>query len=83
MYLDGTLGFHGNYGVPVNTVNNTSDPLLIGAYLWQGIPRSLTGDMDEVRIYDRALSAGEINQLSRVPAPGLWCWRGLGSARRL
>lgn len=82
MYLDGALGFQGNYGVPVNWVNNTPDPLLIGAYLWQGIPRSLTGDMDEVRIYDRALSLGEIKQLSRVPAPGavVLAWLGIGTA---
>jgi Concanavalin A-like lectin/glucanases superfamily len=66
MYLDGVLKFQGNPGNPVYLVNNTSDPVLIGAFRWNvsGIYRYMTGDMDEVRIYNRALTADEIMDLA-------------------
>ena len=81
IYLDGVLLFQGNERVPVYTVNNTSDPVLIGAFRWNvgGMYRYLTGDMDEVRIYDRALSAEEIGQLSPIPAPGAVVLAGIGA----
>jgi hypothetical protein len=82
IYLDGVLLFQGNERVPVYTVNNISDPVLIGAFRWNvgGMYRYLTGDMDEVRIYDRALSAEEIRQLPPIPAPGAVVLVGIGAA---
>jgi len=51
----------------ISTINNIPEPLLIGAYRWNvppGILRKMLGDMDEVRIYNRALSKSEIQQLA-------------------
>jgi len=81
MYLDGVLKFQGNEQVPVNTVNNTSDPVLIGAFRWNtwGQYRSMTGDIDEVRIYNRALSADEIREIPVIPAPGAVVLAGIGA----
>jgi hypothetical protein len=80
LYVDGTLVFQGNERDPVYTINNTSDPVLIGAFRWNvgGIYRYMTGDMDEVRIYDYALSADEIRGLATIPAPGAVVLAGLG-----
>jgi len=55
----------------ISTINNISEPVCIGAFRWNvppGILRKMTGDMDEVRIYNRALSADEIGQLAE-PCP--------------
>ncbi len=60
-------------GVPVlqktqtiSTINNISAAVYIGTYRWQGGYRCGTGDIDEVRIYNRALSEPEIQQLART-----------------
>jgi len=66
-------------GVPVGyanqtiaTINNISEPLRIGTYRWNvsGMYRTMTGDMDEVRIYNRALSESEIQQLAGIAIAG-------------
>jgi len=82
LYIDGALVFQGNEREPVYTTNNISDPVLIGAFRWNvgGMYRYMTGDMDEVRIYDRALSAEEIGQLPPIPAPGAVVLAGIGAA---
>jgi len=50
----------------ISTINNIPEPVLIGAFRWNvppGILRIMLGDIDEVRIYNRALSEQEIQQL--------------------
>jgi len=68
LYIDGVPVYQGHEGETVYTINNTSDPVLIGAFRWNvwGEYRCMTGDMDEVRIYERALSAPEIATLAGV-----------------
>ncbi|MFX0194673.1 MAG: LamG-like jellyroll fold domain-containing protein [Candidatus Hodarchaeota archaeon] len=71
LYIDGVLVFQGNLGNPIYAINNISDPVLIGAFRWNvwGQYRCMTGDMDEVRIYNRALSESEIGQLAGTAPP--------------
>ena len=46
-----------------------SEPVRIGAHRWNagGVYKSMIGDIDEVRIYDRGLSESEIKQLAGPP----------------
>ena len=64
VYLDGVQVGQGSQ--TITTINNISEPTRIGTYRWNvsGIHRRMTGDMDEVRIYNRALSADEVRQLA-------------------
>jgi len=69
-YRDGVVVAERNQ--TISAINNIAEPLLIGAYRWNvppGILRRMLGDMDEVRIYNRALSADEIRQLARSVVP--------------
>jgi hypothetical protein len=69
-YRDGVVVAECNQ--TISTLNNIPEPLLIGAYRWNvppGILRRMLGDMDEVRIYNRALSADEIRQLTSSVVP--------------
>ncbi|MBL7152302.1 MAG: PD40 domain-containing protein [Phycisphaerae bacterium] len=64
MYRDGVQVFQADQ--TISTINNISEPVCIGAFRWNvppGILRKMTGDIDEVRIYNRALSQEEIQQL--------------------
>ncbi|MBP9728012.1 MAG: LamG domain-containing protein [Candidatus Moranbacteria bacterium] len=66
--------------------NNASYHLFIGTYgtTTRSLARDLNGKLDEVRIYDRALSADEVGQLYRLTAPtsvdtglkGYWSFNG-------
>lgn len=47
---------------------NNADPLMLGRTLFDGYPYFLNGDIDEVRIYNRALSAEEVKAYSGCPA---------------
>ena len=61
MYLNGIL-----VGVDVKTSSPicSGGPIRLGVW-WQDGPFYFTGNMDEVRIYKRVLSGGEIRKLSR------------------
>jgi hypothetical protein len=43
--------------------------MIVGGW-WDGDPASLNGTMDEVRLYNRVLTANEINFLARNFQPG-------------
>lgn len=58
LYVDGE--YIGGYGMSATTVNNVSNKLCFGTY---GGGEFYVGKMDEVRLYDRALSANEISGL--------------------
>ena len=58
-YVDGVFGSQGT-DTTVSPTTNTA-ALILGAQL--GVANPLTGSMDDVRIYNRALSAAEIAQL--------------------
>jgi RHS repeat-associated protein len=51
----GTTSFTGNIVAPLADFN-----LRIGRWGWDTAPRSFNGDIDEVRIYARSLSGGEV-----------------------
>ena len=51
--------------------NSQAEPYQM-AYLWQG-------GIDEVRLYNRALSGGEIAELATIPTPGTLLLAGLGT----
>lgn len=59
LYLDGVCESSGTSGPP--TPDRKDRPFTIGAY--SGISAYFTGSVDDVRVYDRALSAEEVRQL--------------------
>ena len=78
MYIDGqdaTESSSSGTGAMVSTFG-----LYIGRYYYvpHGTWYSWDGSIDEVRIYDRALSADEIRGLTTIPAPGAVVLAGLG-----
>ncbi|MDA7865897.1 hypothetical protein N9C66_05885 [Akkermansiaceae bacterium] len=65
-YVDGVAeapGGNGGSTQPVNT-SVTADPVTVGRRNQGGLPGYFPGQLDDVRIYDRALSAPEVAQLS-------------------
>lgn len=64
-YLDGSLQYDVTFG---GIVKNDSSNLILGANSRWG--RYFQGDLDEVRIYNQALSGQEIGQLAAAPLPG-------------
>lgn len=62
LYLNGKLVAEQNIG---STVFCGSEPLRIGSW-WQGDPQLFDGSVDEVRVYDRALTDKEIFGLFRL-----------------
>ncbi len=62
LYLDGELLLHRPAGLPITRTNG--GPFRIGGW-GSGF---LRGDIDEVRLYSRALSSGEIRAHAQVPA---------------
>jgi len=94
MYIDGSLE---NEEIYNEGYDSNNDPLLIGNFIYNysdghgNEPNILNGLMDEVRIYNRALSANEIQVLAAttsssfgtvVSATGrIWMDRNLGASR--
>ncbi|MFA5291585.1 MAG: LamG domain-containing protein [Phycisphaerae bacterium] len=77
LYINGVLD---NNGVCNGIVAGTISPVLIGArsandYYY----RFFNGKIDDVRIYDYALSAAEANQLYLIPEPATIALLGLGA----
>jgi hypothetical protein len=77
IYVDGTL--LDSWSSTTDPTNNSFQDLIIGAYAYSPMPmieileNFFTGDIDDVVIYDRALSLSEIrelNGLAVIPAPG-------------
>jgi hypothetical protein len=64
-YVDGVL--IAQKSQTISTINNISAPVYMGVYRWQGGYRYGTADIDEVRIYNRALSEDEVNELVNSP----------------
>lgn len=85
-YVDGVLFSDGqaNTGgdtVSVNTttsssINGTTYPVTLGGR-HQGVLASFSGSIDEVRIYDHALDASEVQALYQVPEPSVSLLAGL------
>ena len=67
MYRDGVQIFQGSQ--TISTINNIHEPVRIGAFRWNvgGSYRYMTGDIDDVCIYNRALSKNEIERLANSP----------------
>lgn len=63
-YLDGILQYQSSFN---GSVVASASNLMLGANGWG---RYFQGDIDEVRIYNQALSGQEIGQLAGVPLPG-------------
>jgi RNA polymerase sigma-70 factor (ECF subfamily) len=69
LFVNGTLVAH-HEDQPVRGGGTATRPLLIGGSIHRGeIWQHLDGAVDEVRIYDRALSDDEIEILAREPGP--------------
>lgn len=65
VYVNGTLA--GSRPM-TGTVQTTGNPLRIGANTYSG--QNFVGMIDEVRIYNRSLSAGELQQVMTTPVSG-------------
>jgi RNA polymerase sigma-70 factor (ECF subfamily) len=67
LYVGGALVAH-HEDQPIRGAGMATDPILIGVSRHQGqVWQHLDGAVDEVRIYDRALSDDEIEALARPP----------------
>ena len=92
IYVDGSLA--GSWSSTTDPTNNNFQDLIIGA-TWSvptpptaSIRNFFTGDIDDIAIYNRALSASEIrelNGLAVIPAPGAIALSmiGIGCVRRM
>lgn len=75
LYVDGvlqTVTFSGNSQTPINT---EAGDFYVGAYDYEGstgLGAWYKGDMDEVKIYSRALSEGEIQQQALAGPVAQW-----------
>ena len=82
IYSDGSL--IGQWLSTPDPAANSFQDLLIGAYWYVPTPATavitnfFTGAIDDVMIYNRALSPGEIADLSVIPAPGALVLGSLG-----
>jgi hypothetical protein len=76
IYVDGVLVAAAD--VVTGTLNENEEPVRIGAYIWDvGVyHKYLAGSLDDLRIYDRVLSAPEI--MAIVPEPATVALLGLG-----
>jgi hypothetical protein len=81
LYVDGELAAFGSL-VGVNSIMNDAQPLIIGGcWDYGGTPTfqsSLNGLADDIRIYNRALSAEEVAQLYAIPEPATIILLGIG-----
>jgi len=73
-YIDGALVGNFSNGQNINTGNG---PLRMGDS-YQDTGRDFTGNLDDVRLYDSALTANEIAALAAIPEPGSLALLGLG-----
>jgi|GEM_PF-1440353 len=69
LYVDGTL--EGTYSHGASVIRDLGAPLTIGA-LNPGYSNSFDGWLDDIRIYRRALSATEVDNLNGVSPAGYW-----------
>ena len=77
MYVDGVLVSSGG----LSPLVQSSASFLVGGVAVSGSPRSyFTGLIDDVRIYDNALSAAEVSALygAPVPEPATWAMLAVG-----
>jgi hypothetical protein len=71
VYRDGILGY--SFDPLANLSEDASSPLLFGAYFRVSnstYGQYLTGLMDDIRIYNNTLTAGDISAIMSVPEPG-------------
>lgn len=61
LYVDGVLAGSGG---PAANYGSSADPVRIGAGVWSSSGNPFTGQIDDVRIYSRALSAAEAAALA-------------------
>ena len=66
MYVDGVLQASNN-SVPPGPIDNCAGGTLRFGLWWQSFPDRWVGDMDEMYIYDRALTQTEVTQLFNAP----------------
>lgn len=73
IYVNGLLDIAGTVGVPTSSgVDQTIGASFSPFYFWNG-------DLDEVRVYGRALSAVEVQQLYAIPEPSAVVLAALGA----
>lgn len=85
LYIDGNQVAT---GINANNIPDPNAPLLIGSAEGGHPERLFRGSIDDVRIYNRALSQSEITQLAAVPVPAaIWFFisgiLGLISSKKL
>ncbi|MDF3130830.1 LamG domain-containing protein [Kiritimatiellaeota bacterium B1221] len=79
-YVDGSLVSvigTGDDNVTVNTtlsatLTGSASPVMLGGRQQDGSTQSFSGQLDEIRIYDHALSQAEITSLYVIPEPSTW-----------
>lgn len=77
IYIDGALVGATTYGTIPATLQNSSSPLSIGEF--PGLTRYMNGAIDQVKIFNRALSASEISAEYQAQNAGVATGLTLGS----
>lgn len=72
-YINGTVDASGTTGIPTSSYNTPTIGASITPYYF------LNGAMDDVRVYNRALSAAEIQTLYAIPEPSTFVLLGMGA----
>ncbi len=80
IYLDGVaVSLARDDFDPGGPINNSPEPVLIGcATDATGLVAFFDGSIDDVRIYNRALSSAEVSELYSIPEPATLLLLGLG-----
>ena len=77
VYVDGSLD---SFFAQSNAHVNVNEPLLIGRHVNPNGPAFFSGTLDELYVYDRALSASEVLTLASIPEPSTALLLGIGLA---
>jgi len=68
IYINGVL--IDSMPTPVDTLQDSDQPVKMGTHPIWAADDAFGGTLDEVRLYNRALSLDEIGELANVPIPG-------------
>ncbi|MGI0064621.1 MAG: LamG-like jellyroll fold domain-containing protein [Nitrosopumilaceae archaeon] len=66
LYTDGVGGATGCNAFTPNPINNSTYPVTFASHSYQPNPKYLSGVLDQMRIYNRAMTDAEVQQLYQM-----------------